>query len=258
MNVIEAKKLSFNIYGKDILKEVSFAVTRGEFVSIIGPNGAGKSTLVKCLLRIFIGGGGAILIKGNPLESYNQRELAKIISYVPQTGEIIPPFTGYEFVLMGRYPYLSPLSSPKKDDHKAVMEALMLTGTDEFSERELSTLSGGERQKVFIAAALAQGSEIMLLDEPTTFLDPKHQYDILKILRKLNEYGVTIIAVTHDINHAVLFSRRILGIKEGKMVFDGPPEGVMKNETLYELYERPFTFIVHPKTGMPLILPDAE
>ena len=177
---------------------------------------------------------------------------------MPQTGELIPPFTVYEFVLMGRYPYLSPLSSPNKDDHEAVTEALMLTGTDEFAGRELSTLSGGERQKVFIAAALAQGSEIMLLDEPTTFLDPKHQYDILKILRKVNEYGVTIISVTHDINHAVLFSRRILGIKEGKMVFDGPPEGIMKNETLYELYERSFTFIVHPKTGMPLILPDAE
>ena len=258
MNVIEAKKISFNISGKDILREVSFSVGRGDFVSIIGPNGAGKSTLVKCLLRILIGGGGAILIKGKPLESYNQRELAKIISYVPQTGELIPPFTVYEFVLMGRYPYLSPLSSPKKDDHEAVLEALMLTGTDEFAGRELSTLSGGERQKVFIAAALAQGSEIMLLDEPTTFLDPKHQYDILKILRKVNEHGVTIIAVTHDINHAVLFSRRILGIKEGNMVFDGPPEGIMKKEILYKLYERPFTFTVHPKTGMPLILPDAE
>jgi len=257
MNVIEAKKLSFTISGIDILKEVSFAVDHGEFISIIGPNGAGKSTLIKCLLRIFMGN-GTVLIKGTHLEAYSQRELAKIISYVPQTGELIPSFTVSEFVLMGRYPYLSPLSSSTRADHEAVLEALRLTGTDEFAGRELSTLSGGERQKVFIAAALAQGSEIMLLDEPTTFLDPKHQYDILKILRKLNEYGVTIIAVTHDINHAVLFSRRILGIKEGKMLFDGPPEGVMKNETLYELYERPFTFIVHPKTGMPLILPDAE
>jgi iron complex transport system ATP-binding protein len=98
----------------------------------------------------------------------------------------------------------------------------------------------------------------MLLDEPTTFLDPKHQYDILRILRRINERGTTIFSVTHDINHAVLFSRRILAMKEGKIIFDGPPGGVMRNETLHELYERSFTFTVHPKTGMTLVLPDAE
>lgn len=259
MNVIEVKNFSFGIGEKDILRDISFIVGQGEYTSIIGPNGAGKSTLLKCLIRIFIGGRGSVLIKGSNLKSYGQKELARLISYVPQAGEEIPPFTVKEFVLMGRYPYLSPFSPASKEDEMAAQEALETTAMEGFAERPMSTLSGGERQKVFIAATLAQGAEIILLDEPTTFLDPRHQRDILSMLRKINrERGAAILSVTHDINHAALYGRRVIALKHGRIVFDGSPENLMNNQRLNEIYERTFTFIEHPESRIPVIIPEAE
>lgn len=258
MTVIEANDLSLVVSGKNILSGVSFKVEQGEFVAIIGPNGAGKSTLLKLLMRIYSGNSGAIAIKGKPLGSYSQRELAKALSYVTQPGDAAPPFTVREFVLMGRYPHATPFSIAGKGDIEAVEKSLEFTGMRGFESRYMSTLSGGERQKAFIAAALAQDSEMMLLDEPTTFLDPKHQYEILGILKRLNAHGVTVLVVTHDVNHAALFSRRIIAVKEGRVIFDGPPREMMSKERLHALYDRRFIIVPHPSNGIPVVLPEAE
>jgi len=254
--IIEVDNFSFQIGKKEILKNVSLTLEWGDYLSIIGPNGAGKSTFLKCLTRILTGGNGSIKIDGKQLKGYKQKDLAKLIGYVPQVGDHTPPFTVKEFVLMGRYPHLSPFSSTTLEDETAVEKALEITGTNEFSKRQISTLSGGERQKVFIAAALAQSSKILLLDEPTTFLDPKHQYDINQIIKKVNEEsGVTVLSVTHDVNHAVLYSKRVLAFKEGRVAFDGASKEIMNNDTLGKIYNKTFCFAIHPKTDSPMIVP---
>jgi len=255
--LIEVSRYSFSLGGKKILREISLVVTKGEYLSIIGPNGSGKTTLLRCLDRIYRGGEGSIRIGGRPLASLRQRELARRVSYVPQVEGRNFPFTVIEFVRMGRYPYLSPFSSLSERDEEAVRDALDRTGTAELAHRFLRTLSGGECQKVFIAAALAQGAEVILLDEPTTFLDPRHEADIHRLLARANrDRGVTIITATHDINSAVLWSRRILALKNGAVHFCGSPEEVMDKEILQGIYETSFLLVKHPRTGTFIVAPE--
>ncbi len=255
--IIEIVRFSFSISNKAILKDISLNVKEGEYISIVGPNGAGKTTLLKCLDRIHKGGSGDIRIAGKPLDKYSQKELARKLSYVPQADGRISPFTVYEFVMMGRYPHLSPFYSPGQEDKDAVHDALAMTGISEFAERFLSTLSGGERQKVFIAAALAQGAKVLLLDEPTTFLDPKHEADVHRLLARANrECGVTVVSVTHDINSAVLTSRRVLALKDGAVAFCGCADKFMNNEILQKIYEKSFLFVKHPRTGKTIVAPE--
>ena len=256
--IIDVDSFSFGISGKDILKDISFIVHEGDYVSIVGPNGAGKTTLLKCISRIHRGGRGHILVAGRSLEKYSQRELAFKLSYVPQAEGRFAPFTVYEFVMMGRYPYLSPFSPPSAADVTAVSEAMDVTGTSQFSERLMSTLSGGERQKVFIAAALAQKASVLLLDEPTTFLDPKHESDIYGLLARINrQRGVTIVSVTHDINSAVLTSRKVLALKMGTVAFYGATEAFMREEILQRIYDKSFSLMQHPKYDRTIIAPEA-
>lgn len=255
---LEIEGFSFRLGKKEILRDVSFSVQVGEYLSIIGPNGAGKTTLLKCLDRILRGGQGTVRILGQPLEHFGQRELARRISYVPQADGRLFPFTVEQFVLMGRYPYLSPFSSLSAEDRQAVHEALELTGTGEFAERLLNTLSGGERQKVFIAAALAQGAQILLLDEPTTFLDYRHQAEIRDVLQRIRARApITIVAVTHDVNRAVLDSDRIVALSAGRVIFSGTPAEVMNPQTLAEIYQTELLLVAHPDTGLPVIVPSA-
>ncbi|MBN2321051.1 MAG: ABC transporter ATP-binding protein [Acidobacteria bacterium] len=255
--IIDISSYSFRIGDKEILKEVSLTVHEGEYVSIVGPNGAGKTTLLKCISRIHRGGRGSIAVAGRRLEEYSQKELALKVSYVPQADGRHAPFTVREFILMGRYPYLSPFSPPGPSDTGAVREAMEVTGTSEFSERFLGTLSGGERQKVYIAAALAQEAQVLLLDEPTTFLDPRHESDIYRLLAGINrERGVTIVSVTHDINSAVLTSRTVLALKGGAVAFCGPAEEFMNEEILRNIYEKSFSLMQHPQYGRTIIAPE--
>jgi iron complex transport system ATP-binding protein len=255
-NVIDIHDFSFRIGQKEILRDVTFAIRRGEHLAIVGPNGAGKSTLLKCIDRILVGGSGRIEVLGRPLHSYRQRELARLISYVPQADGGVLPFTVEQFVLMGRYPYLSPFSSISRADRQVVCQTLELTGTAEFADRLLCTLSGGERQKVFIAAALAQGAEVLLLDEPTTFLDYRHQAEVHEVLARVNhQSGVTIVAVTHDVNHAALQSHRIVALRAGRVAFCGPPGELMKPAVLQEIYGTPLRLVEHPGGKVPMIVP---
>ncbi|HPP52634.1 MAG TPA: ABC transporter ATP-binding protein [Thermoguttaceae bacterium] len=254
---LEVAKFSFRFGQKVILEDISFQVRRGEYVSIIGPNGAGKTTLLKCLTGIYPGGQGVIRWFGRPLGEYKQKELARRISYVPQADGRLPPFTVEEFVLLGRYPYLSPFTTIQPEDLQAARQAMEAAQVMQFADRLLETLSGGERQKVFLAAALAQGADVLLLDEPTTFLDYRCQAEIRQLLRRLNGTGRTILAVTHDVNPAVLDSRRLLALREGRIVFCGPPDELMQPEVLRSIYNAELVLTPHPSTGQPIIVPDA-
>ncbi len=255
--LIAIENYSFSIQKNIILKNITLSVHKGEYVSIIGPNGAGKTTLLKCLMRIHTGGAGKVTVFGSPLESYTQKDLAKLISYVPQGDSRSLDFTAEEFVMMGRYPYLSPFTSFGAKDNQAVTKALEATETSHLRGRYLNTLSGGERQNVFIAAAIAQGSDILLLDEPTTFLDPKHRFDINKTLKRVNRsQGITIVSVTHDINNASILSGRIILLKNGTVAFTGTPDEVMCNDVLEPVFGKEFLFTDHPATGRPVIVPE--
>jgi len=254
--IIEVRNFSFRLGKKQILRDVSFTVAEGEYLSIVGPNGAGKTTLLKCIDRLLTGGSGRIEICGRPLESYAQKKLARLIGYVPQGDGQGFAFTVEQLVLMGRYPYLSPFSPVSKEDRQAVRQSLELTGTAEFAERLLQTLSGGERQKVFIAAALAQGARILLLDEPTTFLDYRHQDEVQGLLARVNrQSGTTIVSVTHDVNRAALESDRIVALREGSVVFCGPPPEIMRAEVLEQIYGASLLLVDHPREGLPMIVP---
>ena len=255
-DLIELHNYSFRIGDRTILEDISFKVKEGEFVCIVGPNGAGKTTLLKCLDRIWRGGHGEILILGKPLRQYSQKTLAQWLAYVPQADGRMMPFTVYEFVMMGRYAYLNPFASVRREDKRVVRRALEVTGTSAFSERFFDSLSGGERQKVFLAAALAQEARILLLDEPTTFLDPGHQVEINKMLRQLNrEEGITILSATHDINGGLRNSGRMIALRDGRIFYDGPSRELARNEILSQLYDHDFLIASHPQTGEPVIFP---
>lgn len=255
--IIEIRDLSLLIANQSILKSISLDISKGEFISIIGPNGAGKTSLLKCLMRIYPDYRGSVRLVNRPADKMPQKKLAQYISYVPQSNGRVFPFTVKEFVMMGRYPYLSPFTSYNSEDVRAVEQALELTGMSNFAGRHLDTLSGGERQIVFIAAAVAQGAKIMLLDEPATFLDPMHKLKIHQILKILNrQVGITIIMVTHDINIAALSSHRVVILKKGSLIFADIPTKMMNNHVLENTFEKSFNFMSHPKTGQQIIAPE--
>lgn len=241
-SAIQTENLRLRIGDEQILNDVSLSIERSEYVSIIGPNGAGKTSLLRCLLGMYTYE-GSVQIAGIDCATGDSRELARQVSYVPQTHDMEFPLSVYDFVMMGRYPYFSPLAPAQPRDCAAVEKAMEITDILPLKERRLRTLSGGERQKVYIAAALAQGTPVMLLDEPATFLDWKHQAEIMALLKKINvECGATIVAVNHDLNSAAHWSDRIIAMKNGSVFSSGPPETLMQPEPLEQLFETPFVF----------------
>ncbi len=256
--ILELTDLRVSLGGKAILCGISCAVRKGEYLSIVGPNGSGKTTLLKCLVRLRPPSEGSIRLGGRPLAEYSQKALARWMGYVPQVEGRMAPFTVEQFVLLGRYPYLSPFSTLSHDDRQAVGEAMAVTDTVAFRERRMDTLSGGERQRVLVAAALAQGADVLLLDEPTTFLDYRHREELRQLLARLNtEAGTTIVVVTHDAAAAALESDRILALCEGRVAFVGSPIEFMKAAVLRETYAADLLLVPHPQTGLPVIVPHA-
>ena len=252
---MEISGLSLSLGGSDILKNVSFDVPRGAFMSIVGPNGAGKTSLLRCIMGVFRGWSGNVFVGGKSVHEYRPRDLARLVSYVPQSDDMVFPFTGRELVMMGRYPYLSPFIRPDRHDLDVVERTLRSTGTSSIADRDMRTLSGGERQKVLIAGALAQEAGIMLLDEPTTFLDPRHAEEVLSILNDLNGSGVTVVMITHDINHAVYYADSVTALVDGCVAFNGPSEGLMVSDMLGSVYGKDFILVKHPINGKMMTLP---
>jgi iron complex transport system ATP-binding protein len=255
--VIEARNFSCRIGDKDILRDVSCQVRRGEYVSIVGPNGAGKTTLLKAFDRIMIGRvSGELYLCATAWKDWKQSELAKRAALVPQADSRVLPFAVEQFLLMCRYPYMSPFAGVRTEDREAVRRAMADAGVAVFAGRRMDTLSSGERQRVYIAAALAQGAGIWLLDEPTTFLDYRHQEEILALVASANkEFGVTVVAVTHDLNNAALYSDRIFALSDGELVFCGTPREIMEPDAIRRIYGTSLLMVEHPQTGLPMIVP---
>jgi iron complex transport system ATP-binding protein len=239
-----------------ILHGISLTVKRGEFLTVIGPNGAGKSTLLRCIDGILPLAGGRVVVDGRPIDDYRRRELARTVSYVPQPEAGALEYTVRSFVEMGRYPHIRAWAALSEADAVAVNDAMELTGVADLADRSISSLSGGERQRASIAAALAQGGSILLLDEPTSFLDFHHQVQILDLLDRLHaEQGLTVIAVTHDLNSTVVSSDTVLALKGGRVAAVGTPVELLDADALAAIYDTEFRLVAGGYRGMPVVLP---
>ena len=233
---IQTNNLTFTYKDRPVLDGVSLSVERGEMVGILGPNGSGKTTLLKIFSAV-LRGRGDVKVNGRSIETYGKRELSRLFAMVPQESQILFPYTVAEIVLMGRASYHSPLALEGKKDLEVARASMELTDSLPFSDRYLHELSGGEKQRVIIARALAQEPQILLLDEPSAFLDLKHQVQVFELMRRLNrEHSLTIIAALHDLNLAALFFPRLVMLRDGKIYRDGSPKEVLTEKTIDEVY----------------------
>jgi iron complex transport system ATP-binding protein len=253
---LETRDLKVRLGETDVLNGVSLRAGADELVAIIGPNGAGKSTLLRALDGLQTVNGGVVEVDGRLVSDLKRRELARLISYVPQNDVPADGYTVRAFVEMGRYPHLAAWSALTGDDRRAVDEALDLTETHHLAARSMKTLSGGERQRVWIAAALAQGGTILLLDEPTSFLDYRHQVQVLDLRERLYaEEGYTVVAVTHDLNGLVADADTVIGLVEGRVEFAGPPRELFHAASLERIYGNDFFLVAGGRHGLPLVMP---
>lgn len=236
--LLRAEGISF-AYDKDpVVREVSLDISSGEFVGIIGPNGSGKSTLLKLMAGILEPDSQHVLFRGRDIQSCNRKQLAQSIAWIPQEHHMPFPFKVSEVVMMGRHPYLSAFTFEGETDFEIVRRALEQTQTSVFAERLFNEISGGEKQRVMLASAIAQEPEAMLLDEPTSALDLKYQVELLKILNDLNRrQNVTITVAMHDLHLASKYCRRLVLLKQGRVIKDGTPADVLRKDILEEVYE---------------------
>ncbi|MEZ4598468.1 MAG: ABC transporter ATP-binding protein [Syntrophotaleaceae bacterium] len=237
--LISVDKLAFS-YGEDeagaIFRDVSFTVSSGDVFCLLGPNGTGKSTLLKCVSNILHGWQGSILLDGRDMSRLKPAEVAKTISYVPQTQASPFPFLVHDIVVMGRAPHLNVFSSPTHKDREIALAALETVGIGHLADRPCTMLSGGEWQLTLIARALAQQPRVMILDEPTSHLDMGNQVRILRVVRSLAEQGIGILMASHFPDHAFIAATEAAILDRGRMVHQGRPDEVVTGENLEQAY----------------------
>jgi len=241
--LIDIANLNFAYGSRRVLSGISFQVEEGQRWAIIGRNGSGKSTLIKCIAGLEKTASGAVKINGKNIDAYTAKDRARSIAYVPQVSGRNLPFTVYDYVMMGRFPYQGFMAVPCANDRALVDNALKLTETFEMSNRPLYTLSGGEQQRVFLAGAVAQQSKIVLLDEPTTFLDPYHQQRIIEVLDRIcRELGTTILSVTHEITTFNALYNNVVALKNGQVLYCGAIDNLTADgcAILKKLFDLPF------------------
>ncbi len=232
---IRIKDIWFSYDSINALEGISFEVQDKELISLVGPNGSGKTTLLKCINRILKPKKGSVLIYEKDSRQFQLKDLGRILGYTPQTSDHRFSFTVFDTVLLGRRPYIN--WSLTKKDRKVVIDTLYLLNLDGLALREFSELSGGEQQKVIIARALAQEPEVLLIDEPTSNLDLKHQIEVLRLIHSIvRKNGLSTIMAIHDLNLAAKFSDKIILLKRGKIYAAGDPKSVFTKENIKEVY----------------------
>jgi iron complex transport system ATP-binding protein len=258
--MLELRDLSF-AYGRGaharvVLSQVSLDVTRGSVVGLLGPNGSGKTTLLRVISGVLPAASGSLLLDGEPIGRMARRTLARRVAVVPQETRATFDFTVLEMVLMGRYPHLGPFELEGPSDVEIARSALHATGTAALEDRAFATLSGGEKQRVVIAGALAQASDMLLLDEPTTALDLRYQFEILAVLRKLNaERGTTLVVSTHDLNLAAALCERVVLLRNGSVLAHGPTSDTLTADNIRALYDVDADVRFHPRAGHLTVVP---
>ncbi len=246
------ERVGYAFGSKPVLNDVTMACAEGELIGILGPNGCGKTTLMRCMAGYLVPDTGSIWYNGRLLGELSSRDLARIRAVVEQ--QLVTPFdfSVYDYVMLGRTPYLGRFGSETAEDHRHVEEALGLTGSYSFSDRSIGTLSGGELQRVMIARALAQQPGILLLDEPTSHLDVRYRLEIMHLLRDLAGERA-VVAVIHDINDAYAFCDRVLLLRQGRPVAFGPPADVLTSEALSDVFGVVASPLEHPGVVTPVL-----
>lgn len=249
MNIIEMKNVSI-AYGENVIVEnLNLEIPKGKITTIIGPNGCGKSTTLKTMGRLLPQKNGEVLINGENLKNFKTVEIAKKMAILPQTPKAPHALLVEELISYGRHPHKDKFKSLSKKDKEIIDWAIENTNLEKVRKTEIGSLSGGQRQRVWIAMALAQETEIVLLDEPTTYLDLTYQLEILELLEKLNrEKNRTIVMVLHDLNLASRFADNIVAMKKGKVVKVGTPEEIMTEKVLKETFDIDALIVEDPRT----------
>jgi iron complex transport system ATP-binding protein len=255
MRAFTVENISFGYEpGADVLRNVSFTVNSGEFLSIVGPNGSGKTTLLRLLDRILIPNLGTILLGRTNFQKLSRSDIAKRIAFVPQNGSLQFPFTVYEVVLMGRSPHIRGAAFESHRDREIARLTMEQTDVAHLADQPITRLSGGERQRALIARALAQEPDIILLDEPNAHLDIAHQLEVFRIIKQLNtQAGLTVVSVSHDLNLAATFSDRIAMLMNGELTALGPPREVFTEEKINAVFRTRVLIDDHPSVDAPRV-----
>lgn len=250
---LRVEKLQVGYEQNIVFQELDFAIQTGKITTIIGPNGCGKSTLLKTMGRIIRQRSGSVYLYNEDMRSLDTREIARKLALLPQSPVAPNELKVEELVAYGRFPHLHQVQQHTPADAAAIEWAIKTAKITNFRYRQLGSLSGGERQKVWLAMALAQQTSILLLDEPTTYLDMVHQLEVLNIVRQLNqEQQCTIIMVLHDINHAARFSHQIVAMKGGKIIASGCPQEIITPAVLRQVFQIEARVMADPRDGVPI------
>ena len=252
--ILQVDNLSFRYGRRWVLENLSFSVATGDFVGIVGPNGIGKTTLLKLLYRLMAPQRGRIVVDGTNLAAMTRGDISRKIAVVSQETQINFPFSALEVVLMGRSPHLKGLQFEGQRDFDAARKAMELTDTLHVAHRPFKEISGGEKQRIFIARALAQETDMVLLDEPTANLDIRHQIQFYDLMTRLNEEkGIAVVTVSHDINLASEFCKTVLLLHQSRIFGFGEPHVVITKKNIETVYDTPVLVDQNPETGAPRV-----
>lgn len=252
---LRAEAITLSYDRAEIVRDLTVAVPDGGFTVIIGPNACGKSTLLRGLSRLLSPTRGRVVLDGQTISAFPAKEVARRLGLLPQSATAPDGITVADLVARGRYPHQNLVRQWSDADERAVARALEATGTAEIAERPVDALSGGQRQRVWVAMVLAQETDLLLLDEPTTFLDVAHQVELMELFAQLNAEGRTLVAVLHDLNHAARYATHIIAMREGRILAEGSPREVITSERVHEVFGLSNVVIPDPVTGGPLVVP---
>lgn len=255
MKGLSTKNLSLAYDGAPIVRDLNLVIPRGQITVLVGANGCGKSTLLRGLARLLKPRSGAVYLNSTSILQLSTKKIAQELGILPQAPVAPEGLTVKDLVAQGRYPYQNWLQQWSQEDEKIVQQALSITDLRDLAGRSLDTLSGGQRQRAWIAMALAQDTEILLLDEPTTFLDLAHQVEVLDLLCELNYQGRTIVMVLHDLNQACRYADYLVAVKDGRIFAAGSPQLVMTEETIQKVFDLECRVVADPVLGTPMCVP---
>lgn len=253
---LAARALTAGHARRAVISDLDLGFVSGTITALVGPNGSGKSTLLMTLARVLARQGGHVLLHGQTMHDQSSIEVARQLAVLPQTSAVPAGLTVRELVEQGRYPQRGPWSMLVPRDDAPTRRALELTGLTSLRDRRVDSLSGGERQRAWIAMTLAQETSLLLLDEPTTYLDIGHQVDLMRLIERLrSEQGLTVVMVLHDLNQAARYADRIIAIHDGSIHADGPPDQVITPALLQEVFGIDADVVAAPHTGRPVFIP---
>ena len=252
---LRGDELTLGYAGRTISEGLTVSIPDGSFTVIVGPNACGKSTLLRGLSRLVRPERGTVLLDGRDIQLRPAKEVARQLGLLPQSSTAPDGIRVADLVARGRFPYQGVIRQWSDDDERAVAEAMAATGVAEFSSRLVDELSGGQRQRVWVAMCLAQETEILLLDEPTTYLDVSHQIELLELFTDLHRAGRTVVAVLHELNQAARYATHMIAMRDGAIVAEGPPDEVVTEERIRRVFGLPCRVVPDPVAGSPQVVP---